>query len=196
MMAMELAPRGYDPTDLIVALAGDAEPLGIRGLHSFTFTPRRHDAGVAGARPRTVTQYDAIIIGAGVIGSSVALELARGGRTVVCVDKGPAAGAGSTSASSSIIRFSYSTPDAVLTAWDSAALWRDWSGHLGVEDPDGLARFISAGNLILCTTGYDGVTVMAMWDEIGIPYEAWFDSTQLQERFPGLDIGRYYPPKR
>ena len=64
-----------------------------------------------------------------------------------------------------------------------------------MEDPEGMAQFVGAGNLILCTTGYDGVTVMALWDEIGIPYE-WYDSVQLQERFPGLDIGRYYPPKR
>jgi len=142
-----------------------------------------------------MTSADAIVIGAGVIGSSVALELARGGRSVLCVDKGPAPGAGSTSASSSIIRYSYSTRDAVLTAWESAASWRDWAGHLGVEDPDGMARFISAGYLNLCTTGYDGTVVMALWDELGIPYE-WFDAVQLQERYPGFDIGRFYPPKR
>ena len=138
---------------------------------------------------------DAVVIGAGVIGSSVALELARSGRSVICVDKGPAAGAGSTSASSSIIRFSYSTRDAVLTAWEAAAKWRDWSGHLGIDDPDGMARFVPAGNLILCTTGYDGATVMALWDELDIPYE-WFDSPELRARFPGLDAGKYYPPKR
>jgi glycine/D-amino acid oxidase-like deaminating enzyme len=63
-----------------------------------------------------MTRCDAIVIGAGVIGSSVALELARGGRSVVVVDKGPGAGSGSTSASSSIIRYSYSTRDAILTA--------------------------------------------------------------------------------
>ena len=61
-------------------------------------------------------RVDAVVIGAGVIGSSVALELSRSGRSVVVVDKGPAAGAGSTSSSSSIIRFSYSTLDSVLTA--------------------------------------------------------------------------------
>ncbi|CAN5666400.1 MAG: NAD(P)/FAD-dependent oxidoreductase [Ilumatobacteraceae bacterium] len=142
-----------------------------------------------------MSDADAIVIGAGVIGSSVALELARSGRSVICVDKGPAAGSGSTSASSSIIRFSYSTRDAVLTAWEAAAKWKDWSGHLGVEDPGGMAQFVPAGNLILCTTGYDGATVMALWDELGIPYE-WLDSPELQARYPGLDIGKYYPPKR
>jgi sarcosine oxidase subunit beta len=138
---------------------------------------------------------DAVVIGAGVIGSAVALELARSGRQVVCVDKGPAAGAGSTSASSSIIRFSYSTLDAVLTAWEAAVLWLDWAGHLGVEDPDGMARFIRTGNLIFCTPGYDGSTIMKLWDDVGIPYE-WFDAEALQRRFPTLDIGCYWPPKR
>jgi methylenetetrahydrofolate reductase (NADPH) len=32
-----MAPGGYDPTDLVVALADDATALGIEALHSFTF---------------------------------------------------------------------------------------------------------------------------------------------------------------
>jgi sarcosine oxidase subunit beta len=91
---------------------------------------------------------DVIVIGAGVIGAAVAYELARSGRSVIVVDKGPAAGAGSTSASASIIRFSYSTADAVLTAWESAAIWEAWEEHLGSVDPDGMARFVRTGNLI------------------------------------------------
>jgi sarcosine oxidase subunit beta len=135
------------------------------------------------------------VIGAGVIGSAVALELARSGRSVVCVDKGAAPGAGSTSASSSIIRFSYSTPDAVLTAWESAAIWHDWSGHLGVEDPDGMARFIRTGYLGFLTPDFDGAAVLSVWDDLGIPYER-LDAAELRRRWPGLDVGAYYPPKR
>jgi glycine/D-amino acid oxidase-like deaminating enzyme len=142
-----------------------------------------------------VDSADAIVIGAGVIGSAVALELARAGRSVVCVDKGPGPGAGSTSASSSIIRFSYSTRDSVLTAWEAAAIWRNWSEHLGVEDPDGMARFIRTGYLGFNTPGYDSATVLALWDELGIPYES-LDAGELRRRWPGLDIGAYYPPKR
>ncbi len=138
---------------------------------------------------------DAIVIGSGVIGAAVALELARGGRSVVCVDKGPAPGAGSTSASSSIIRFSYSTHDAVLTAWEAAALWHDWAGHLGVEDPDGMARFVRTGYLGFITPGYDADRVLALWDDVGIPYRR-LDGAGLRARYPGLDTGAYYPPKR
>lgn len=32
-----MAPGGFDPTDMVGELAGDAERLGIEGLHSFTF---------------------------------------------------------------------------------------------------------------------------------------------------------------
>ena len=141
-----------------------------------------------------MTRCDAIVIGAGVIGSSVALELARGGRSVVVVDKGPGAGAGSTSASSSIIRYSYSTRDAILTAWEAAQMWFDWEAHLGVVDPDGMARFIGCDNLIFRTTGYDGTGMTPWWDEFDIPYEE-LDAVALAERFPTLDVGRYYPPK-
>jgi hypothetical protein len=32
-----LAPGGYDPTEVVRGVAADAEPLAIRGLHSYTF---------------------------------------------------------------------------------------------------------------------------------------------------------------
>lgn len=139
-------------------------------------------------------RVDAIVIGAGVIGSAVALELARGGRSVVVVDKGPAAGAGSTSSSSSIIRFSYSTLDAVLTAWEAAAMWNDWAGHLGTEDPDGMARFVRTGMCIFNTPGDNTARVQRLWDEVGIAYEVVGTDT-LRTMLPGVDLGAYYPPK-
>ena len=94
------------------------------------------------------------------IGSSVALELARAGRSVIVVERGSGPGTGSTSASSSIIRYSYSTPDSILTAWEAAQMWFDWEGHLGCVDPDGMARFIECANLIFQTTGYDGTPIL------------------------------------
>lgn len=137
---------------------------------------------------------DAVVIGAGVIGSSVALELARGGRSVIVVDKGPGAGTGSTSASSAIIRYSYSTRDAILTAWEAAQRWFDWEEYLGAVDPDGMCRFIPTGNLIFRTTGYDGARMLELWTELGIPFDD-LDADTLATRFPWLDTGLYYPPK-
>ena len=48
--------------------------------------------------------YDVIIIGAGVIGNSCALQLNRKGYRTLNIDKGPAAGSGSTSYSSGNLR--------------------------------------------------------------------------------------------
>ncbi|MFZ9627902.1 MAG: NAD(P)/FAD-dependent oxidoreductase [Ilumatobacteraceae bacterium] len=138
---------------------------------------------------------DVIVIGAGVIGSSVALELARSGRSVTVVDKGPAAGAGSTSSSASLIRFSYSTRDAVLTAWEAAARWSDWAGHLGGTDPDGMARFVQTGMLMFRTPGDSVSRSCELWDEIGIAYDV-LDTEGIARLLPGVDLGAYYPPKR
>ena len=37
--------------------------------------------------------------------------------------------------------------------------------------------------------------VLAMYDQIGVPYEDW-DAATLAARVPGIDTGRYWPPKR
>jgi sarcosine oxidase subunit beta len=138
---------------------------------------------------------DAIVIGAGVIGSAVALELARAGKRVIVVDRLAGPGSGSTSASSSIIRYSYTTRDAILTSWEGAQMWFDWEAHLGCVDPDGMARFIDCPNLIFQTTGYDGTPILPWWDEFGIPYEL-LSPDDIRQRFPLLDPGKFYPPKR
>src|SRR5271165_2811158 len=95
------------------------------------------------------TTYDAIIIGAGILGTSTALALARGGFSVLCVDKNPAAGYGSTSGSCAIIRPFYSTVDGSALAFESHFYWKNWSSFIEVEDPRGLARYINCGNLVV-----------------------------------------------
>ncbi len=62
-------------------------------------------------------RYDAIIIGAGVIGANLAFELSKAGYDTVNLDKLPAAGYGSTANSCAIIRTHYST-------WQGVALAR------------------------------------------------------------------------
>src|SRR5215475_8151937 len=93
---------------------------------------------------------DVVVIGAGVIGSAAALELAKGGRRVLVVDKLGGVGFGSTSASVAIIRFNYSTRDGVATAWESRYCWLDWARHLGQPaHATGLAFFVQAGMVSL-----------------------------------------------
>ena len=50
-----------------------------------------------------------VVIGAGVVGAAIALELARRGRPTLLLDRNHAPGHGSTAASSAVVRFTYST---------------------------------------------------------------------------------------
>ncbi|MDH3662226.1 MAG: FAD-binding oxidoreductase, partial [Alphaproteobacteria bacterium] len=96
-------------------------------------------------------RYDAIVIGAGIIGAATTLGLARKGLKVLAVDKLPAAGYGSTSGSCAIIRPFYSTPDGSALAWESHFYWRDWAAFLGLEGGQDIARYVNCGCLRLKT---------------------------------------------
>ena len=91
---------------------------------------------------------DVVVIGAGVIGSSIAFELSRDGHRVVVLDKAGGVGHGSTSASSAIVRFNYSTWAGVALAWESLHAWRDWQGSprwAGRERAGDLPAYRDAG---------------------------------------------------
>lgn len=137
---------------------------------------------------------DVVVIGAGVIGSSIALEFVRTGRSVIVVDKAGAPGDGSTSASSAIVRFNYSTFDGVALAWESRSCWESWADHLGFEDPAGMARLRRTGMLILDIPPIPRGRALRPLAEVGVPYEE-FDAAGLAERFPDLDTGSYWPNK-
>ena len=137
---------------------------------------------------------DALVIGAGVVGSSIALQLARAGLAVTVLDRNRAVGAGSTSASSAVVRFHYSTRAGVITSWESKFGWERWGDFLGHEDPAGLARYISTGGLVVDSPGFALDRVTALFTDVGIPYEV-LSAAQLRQRFPALDTGRYYPPR-
>jgi sarcosine oxidase subunit beta len=136
----------------------------------------------------------AIVIGAGVVGASIALALVRDGLPVTIVDRAAGPGMGSTSASSAIVRFHYSTYQGVAVAWEAKHVWEDWSAHLGVVDAAGTARYIRTGALVLDTPGYDAGRVLSHYESLGIPYER-LSAAQLRERFRFLSADRFYPPR-
>ncbi len=140
--------------------------------------------------------YDVIIIGAGVIGSAIALEMSRRGHRTLNIDKTHAAGAGSTGNSCAIVRFSYSTSPGVILSWEGAQYWTDWANHIGVEDELGLIEFHQCGQLLLAAKdGHHVERVVSLWDELDIPYERW-ELDELREKLPYLDVGLYGPPTR
>ncbi|TWP33693.1 NAD(P)/FAD-dependent oxidoreductase [Leekyejoonella antrihumi] len=138
---------------------------------------------------------DVVVVGAGVIGAASALELAKTGLRVLVVDKAGGAGLGSTSASSAVVRFNYSTWDAVATAWESKHCWEKWSEHLRIPDNGGLATFVRVGMVMLDVPPMPRDHIMPLFDLVGVPYEEW-DAAELRARVPGIDTGRYWPPKR
>ena len=139
--------------------------------------------------------FDAIVIGAGVIGANIGFELAKAGYRTLNIDKLPTSGYGSTANSCAIIRTHYSTWAGVAMAYEGVFYWRNWADYLDSEDERGHVVFNECGGTYL--GGDDRYTekVLPLFDEIGIPYEIW-DNETVKDRFPGIDLGRHGPPKR
>ena len=140
-------------------------------------------------------EYDVILIGAGIIGASIAFELSKRGKKTLNVDMLPAAGYGSTSYSCAIIRTHYSNLDSTALAYESYFHWLDWSGYLGVEDELGSAKFKESGCLVMKTPGNNGLVHMIEHMEVlGIPWQDW-SSEDIIAKFPFIDLQNYAPPK-
>jgi sarcosine oxidase subunit beta len=140
--------------------------------------------------------YDVVVIGAGVIGAATALALARDRRSVLCVDKLPAAGYGSTSGSCAIIRPFYSTLDGSALAYESHFYWRDWAEFLGVADERGMARYVNCGNLVVkCARNKYLEPVLKVLREIGCPYRE-LTPAEVKKRLPFVVMDSFDPPRR
>ena len=127
---------------------------------------------------------DAIIIGAGVIGSSVAFELAKRGYKTLNIDKLPTSGYGSTSNSCAIVRAHYSTWDGVAMAYEGFFYWDDWANYLGVEDERGMIKYMKTGSIMFKLQGEDhSKKSLKFFEEIGVEHEIW-DLEKLKERMP------------
>jgi sarcosine oxidase subunit beta len=139
--------------------------------------------------------YDAIVIGAGVIGCCTSFELAKAGYRVLTVDRNPSAGYGSTSASCAIIRTYYSVIDSCALAYEGWFHWKDWAAYIGGEDPRGMIEYRDVGCLVTKTEQNGELkSVLAMMDEIGCPYEH-LTPDAMKARLPFLDLRRYGPAK-
>lgn len=95
--------------------------------------------------------HDAIVIGAGVIGTSIAYHLAAlGARDVVVLDRGQV-GSGTSSQSSGILRTHYSVPENVELARRSWRVFDAFAAYL--DDDDASAGLVKCGYLIASPEG-------------------------------------------
>ena len=127
--------------------------------------------------------YDAVVIGAGVIGAATAFELGRRGRRVLCVDKLPAAGFGSTVNSCAIVRFTYSTYTGVAMAYEGLQYWLQWPAYLEAPDELGLIEYKQCGMATLKDPGGHYLKVLPHFDAAGVAYEEW-STDELIRRMP------------
>ncbi len=140
-------------------------------------------------------EVDAIIIGAGVIGASIAFELCKRGYGTLNIDRLPAAGYGPTSNSCSIVRAHYSSRDGVAMAYEGFFYWQDWPAYVGDADESGLARYMQSGTILLGSATGHHDKVLRHYRDLGVEHELW-DNAELQRRIPIYDTGAFWPPKR
>ena len=140
--------------------------------------------------------FEAIIIGAGVIGAPIAYELAKKGYKTLSVDKRADAGEGSTAGSCAIVRAHYSTEDGVAFAYEGFKYWLDWENYLDhVVDEKGLAKYMNTGSILIKSKGHKWQDVKKHYDAVGVKYEEW-DNDQILEHVPVLDLHEFWPVRR
>lgn len=79
---------------------------------------------------------EVVVVGSGIIGASIAYQLARHGvGSVIALDKGRGPSEGSTGASSSIIRCKYTNPQVVRLAFHGQESFGNWTEFTGLTEP-------------------------------------------------------------
>ncbi len=154
------------------------------------------DKSRAAAKDRCMTRYDLIIIGAGIVGCSTALALTRRGMRTLNIDALPAAGYGSTSASSAVIRPMYTHLESACIAHEARFRWLDWGSFLGLPDDEPLARYTECGGLMLLREGALAATesLRDAMAAAGVSFEV-IDAAAIAEQYPGISLAGYGPPR-
>lgn len=140
------------------------------------------------------TRTEVLIIGAGVIGASIALEMARAGHEVLVIDRSSAPGTGSTSSSAAIVRVHAGDAQTAAMAEDAVAIWRGWAGFLDAPADEHVARFQHCGSLILDPGDGSLAQIEDSMREARVAFERW-SVAATEERFPYLDLHRFGPPR-
>ncbi|MEE8331099.1 MAG: FAD-dependent oxidoreductase [Acidimicrobiia bacterium] len=130
---------------------------------------------------------DVVVVGAGIIGLSIAYQLAlRSSQQIVVLEKAANVGEGSTGASCAILRQRYTYPDAIRMARDGLQTYRNWAEYTGIPEPRG--KFHHTGVLwMMGDTADDVETARETMAGLGIAVEH-LDGAAVNERFPALSL--------
>jgi glycine/D-amino acid oxidase-like deaminating enzyme len=136
--------------------------------------------------------YDVVIAGAGIIGLSIAWQLARRSELrILVLERGAGVGEGSTGASSAVCRCRYSLDDVVRLARDGIEAYRHWKAYTGLNSAR--AGLNEDGVLWLPGNATSWAeTEHARMAELGVP-TAVLDDAQLRERYPAINPCTHSP---
>jgi sarcosine oxidase subunit beta len=144
---------------------------------------------------RKKSKYDAIIIGAGSIGTPIALALAREGKDVLVIDKGSSTGQGENKHAIGGIRATHSDRSKIVTAMRSLEIVSSWTGLYGDD-----IEWQEGGYLFVVYKKKDKNTLTKL-----LPYQRsygleidWIESDMVMEHVPGINpkglLGGIYSP--
>lgn len=139
---------------------------------------------------------DAVIIGAGVIGTAIAFEMSKRGLKTLSLDRNKQSGHGSTAGSCACIRMHYSTFDGTAFAWEGYHYWRDWADYLSLDKQRTLARLVETGCLVMKAQD-NGFLVNHMKNSarLNCPCEEW-SPEMIKEKLPIYNLESFAPAKR
>ncbi len=142
-----------------------------------------------------IKNYDAIVIGAGIIGNCISYELALKGYKTLNVDKLGGSGFGSTAGSCAIIRLYYSSPEGVALAREGYYYWLDWNRYLNVIDPSGMAYYKNTGAMVFKSKiNHNLVKVKESLDALGVGYKD-LSPEAVKNYIPNPDLRSFHPQK-
>lgn len=131
-------------------------------------------------------KYDVVIAGAGIVGLSIAWQLARRSTLRIAVfEKGAGVGEGSTGASSAVCRCRYSLDEVVHLARDGIEAYRHWSEFTGLDEPraglnaDGVL-WLPGGDTAWAEREHRRMKVLGVATAV-------LDDAELRERFPAIN---------
>ena len=141
------------------------------------------------------TERRVLVIGAGVVGSAIALSCAKRGWTTTVIERNHAPETGSTAVSSAVVRFTYSTIAGTALAYEGVEYWRNWAEFLGLPPGTPLARFVECGMVFFDAPSGLARLSLPPLDTVGVRYE-WWDLEELERRMPFLATTSWFPPTR
>jgi sarcosine oxidase, subunit beta len=129
---------------------------------------------------------DIVIVGAGIMGLSVAHQISRrSGTRIVVIDKASNVGEGSTGASCAILRQRYTYAEQVMVARDGLRAHADWAGYTGLAETR--AQLHRSGVLWMMGEERGGLEpVRDLMAGLGVGVEI-IDGAEVQQRFPALN---------